>query len=127
MCDPALRQQIENYHPDVQAQVRRAYLSNGPTQQVVKFPTKKYGSRSSKFSERLYKKYDWIEYNESQVAAYCFYCFLFKQPGSNTHFGHDVFNKTGYSDWNHAYKALSQHVCDVNTVQKKARLYCDDF
>jgi hypothetical protein len=26
MSDPALRLQIEDYHPDVQAEVRRAYL-----------------------------------------------------------------------------------------------------
>jgi hypothetical protein len=40
MCGPALRQQIEDYHPDVQAQVRRAYLLKGPTQPIVKFPSK---------------------------------------------------------------------------------------
>jgi hypothetical protein len=127
MCDPAQRQQIEDYHPDVQAQVRRAYLLKGPTQPIVNFPTKKYGSKSRKFSASWYKKYDWIEYSESKDAAYCFYCFLFKQPRSSTHFGYDVFNKMGYSDWKHASEALPQHVGGVNSAHNQARLHCDDF
>jgi hypothetical protein len=100
--------------------VRRAYLLKGPKRPIVNFPTKKYGSKSHKFSASWYKLYDWIEYSESQDAAYCFYCFLFKHSGSNTHFGYDVFNKTGYSNWKHASEALRQHVGGVNSVHKIA-------
>jgi hypothetical protein len=127
MSDPALRLQIEDYHPNVQAEVRRAYLLKGPTQPILDFPSKKYGSKSRKFSASWYKKYDWIEYSESKRAAYCFYCFLFKQPGSSTHFGHDVFNKIGYSNWKHASAAFPLHVGGVNSAHNQARLHCDDF
>jgi hypothetical protein len=54
----SLRQQIEDYHPDVRAQVRRAYLLKGPTEPIVKFPSKKYVTRSHTFSENWYKTYD---------------------------------------------------------------------
>jgi hypothetical protein len=91
------------------------------------FPSKKYGSKSRKFSASWYKKYDWIEYSKSKHAAYCFYCFLFKQPGSSTHFGHDVFNKIGYSNWKHASEAFPLHVGGVNSAHNQARLHCDDF
>ena len=104
VCDPALRRQINDYHPDVQDQVRRAYLLKGPTQPIVNFPKKKYGKGSRGFVKDWYKNYDWIEYSESQNAAYCFYCFLFKPMGSTQRFGHEVFTKTGFSDWKHATK-----------------------
>src|SRR4051812_24930737 len=106
VCDPALRQQINEYHPDVQDQVRRAYLLKGPTQPIVNFPKKD----SRCFSKDWYGKYDWIEYSESQDKAYCFYCFLFKIVESTQRFGHQVFTKTGFSDWKHAYKALPNHL-----------------
>ena len=40
VCDPTLRKQINEYHPDVQDQVKRAYLLKGPTQPIVNFPKK---------------------------------------------------------------------------------------
>jgi hypothetical protein len=63
VCDPALRKQINEYHPDVQDQVKRAYLLKGPTKPLVNFP--KTGSGSRGFSKGWYDKYDWIEYSES--------------------------------------------------------------
>ena len=38
LCDPALRKQIAEYPPEVQDQVRRAYILKGPTQPILKFP-----------------------------------------------------------------------------------------
>lgn len=43
VCDPALRKQIDDYHPDVQDQVRRAYILKGPTQSIVNFSHKQFG------------------------------------------------------------------------------------
>ena len=48
VCDPALRKQINEYHPNLQDQVKRAYLLKGPTQPIVNFP--KVGSGSRGFS-----------------------------------------------------------------------------
>ncbi|KAK2457612.1 hypothetical protein QL285_004865 [Trifolium repens] len=37
--DPGLRKQINEYAPDIQDQVRRAYILKGPTQSILeKFP-----------------------------------------------------------------------------------------
>ena len=123
VCDPALRRQINDFHPDVQDQVRRAYLLKGPTQPIVNFP--KNGSRV--FSKDWYGRFDWIEYSESKDVAYCFYCFLFKPMGGTQRFGHEVFTKTGFSDWKHAYKALPDHVGGITSDHNNARLHCDDF
>ncbi|XP_037471441.1 zinc finger MYM-type protein 1-like, partial [Triticum dicoccoides] len=127
VCDPAHRQLIADYHPNIQDQVRRAHILKGPTRPTVKFDRKKIGSKNRAFSKNWYKNYEWLEYSVSEQAAFCFYCFLFKQPGSSTHFGYDVFTKNGFRDWKHAYQALPAHVGGVNSAHKKARLHYDDF
>ena len=71
-----------------------------------------------------YKKYNWLEYSESKDAGYCF---LFKQPGRAQHFGYDVFNKTGWRDWKHAYKALPEHVGGVGSAHNKCVQKYGDF
>lgn len=71
VCDPAHRQQIDDYHPNMQDQVRRAYLLKGPTQLTNKFGNKK-GSKNWAFSKDWFKKYDWIEYSESEQIAFYF-------------------------------------------------------
>jgi hypothetical protein len=45
VADPAIRMPIERFHPDVQSDVRRAYLLRGPTQPIGhSFPRKRVGS-----------------------------------------------------------------------------------
>ena len=51
VCDPAHRQQIADYHPNIQDQVRRAYILKGPTRPTVKFDRKKIGSKNRAFSK----------------------------------------------------------------------------
>jgi len=123
VCDPALRKQIYEYAPEIQDQVRRAYILKGPSQptNILKDP----GSRG--FSVGWYKKYNWLEYSESKDVGYCLYCFLFKQPGRAQHFGYDVFNKTGWRDWKHAYKALPEHVGGVGSAHNKCVQKYGDF
>jgi len=125
--DPALRKQIDEYSPDIQAQVRRAYILKGPTQPIIAFPRKLCGNVRRAFSQSWYVKYDWIEYSESCDAAFCFYCFLFKEPGRAEKFGYNVFSNLGFSDWKHAYRALPDHVGGVNSAHNNARSSCDDF
>src|SRR4051812_32729761 len=77
--DPSCRKQINEYAPDIQDQVRRAYILKGPMQpDLPTFPRTKFGSVSRAFSKSWYKNYTWLEYSEIKDAAYCFYCFLFK-------------------------------------------------
>jgi hypothetical protein len=129
LCDPALRKQIYEYAPEIQDQVRRAYILKGPTQPTnLIFPRTQFGIGDSRsFVISWYKKYNWLEYSESRDAGFCFYCFLFKQPGRAEHFGHDSFSKTGWRDWKHAYKALPEHVGGVGSAHNKCVQKCDDF
>jgi hypothetical protein len=121
VCDPALRRQIASYSPAVQDQVRRAYILKGPTQPVVKY----LRTDGRAFSQSWFQRYNWIEYSVSKHAAFCFYCFLFKNPGSAERFGYDVFTKTGFKDWKHAYKALPEHIGGVGSDHNNCVLHCD--
>jgi hypothetical protein len=38
-----------------------------------------------------------------------------------------VFNKTGFNDWKHAYKALPEHVGGVSSAHNKCVKHFDDF
>ena len=123
VCDPALRRQIASYAPDFQDQVRRAYILKGPTQPIVNFPR----VDGRKFSRSWFQRYNWIEYSVSKDAAFCFYCFLFKNPGRGERFGYEVFTKTGFKDWKHAYKALPEHVGGLGSDHNNCVRHCDDF
>jgi hypothetical protein len=79
------------------------------------------------FSQSWYGKFNWIEYSESKDATYCFYCFLFKQPGRADQFGSEVFTRTGFNNWKHAYKSFPEHVGGVNSVHNNCLKNCDDF
>jgi hypothetical protein len=104
-------------------------LKKGPTQPILKFPLKQFGNNAKKraFSKSWYINYNWLEYNESKDVAFCFYCFLFKEPGRAEIFGYDVFNKTRFNDWKHAYKALPEHVGEVSSAHNKCVKHFDDF
>jgi len=126
VADPALRKQIEEYDKNVQDQVRRAYILKGPCQpKGLYFPRRQYGQRSRPFQEEWYDKYDWLEYSVSKDASYCFYCFLFKQPGKGDKY--EAFTKVGYSNWKDAVEKFKSHVGSVNSVHNNARLHFDDF
>jgi hypothetical protein len=88
LCDLALRKQIYEYAPQIQDQVRRAYILKGPTQPAnLIFPRTQFGIGDSRsFVISWYKRYNWLEYSESRDAGFFFYCFLVKQPGRAEHF-----------------------------------------
>jgi hypothetical protein len=128
VADPALRKPIDRFHPNIQSEVKRAYLLKEPTQPVGhNFPRKRVGSDWRVFHPVWFKEYDWIEYSVSQDATFCFYCFLFRQEAEHEKIGHDVFSKKGYTDWKHAYRGLSGHVGAVGSCHNKARLCAEDF
>ncbi|XP_009622938.3 uncharacterized protein [Nicotiana tomentosiformis] len=60
----------------------------------------------------------WLEYSISNDAAYCFYCYLFK----NEHESHgntgDAFTKNGFKAWNKAIERFKAHVGEVNSIHK---------
>jgi hypothetical protein len=127
VSDPALRKPIHEYAPEIRDQIKRAYILKGPTQPIVNFPKKKFGDSSRAFQQAWYKKFDWLEYSVSKDAAFCFYCFLFKEPGRAEFHGFDVFNKLGFNNWKMAYKSLPEHVGGINSGHNKCVEQCDDF
>lgn len=48
-----------------------------PTQPVLEFPTRTFGSTKWSFHVTWYTTYTWLEYSQ----PFCFYCRLFKPPG----------------------------------------------
>ncbi|KAJ1266587.1 hypothetical protein BS78_08G163800 [Paspalum vaginatum] len=128
VSDPTVRLPIERFHQNIQSEVRRAYLLRGPTQPVGHiFPRKKVGRDWRVFRPQWFKDYDWIEYSVSKDAAFCFYCFLFRQEPEHEKFGHEVFTKKGYNDWKHAYRGLPGHIGGVSSCHNRARLCVEDF
>lgn len=79
------------------------------------------------FSESWLKKYDWLEYSMVKDAAFCFYCFLFRQEPLNKKFGHDAFTKVGYRHGKNAYHGFPVHAGGTNSCHNRARAASDDF
>jgi len=126
--NPALRMPIERFHPNVQSDVRRAYLLKGPTQPIGhNFPRKRVGNDWRQFLPKWFKEHDWLEYSVSKDATFCFYCYLFWQEADHEKFGHVVFTKTGFNDFKHAYRGFPGHVGGVSSCHNKARLCAEDF
>jgi hypothetical protein len=99
--DPGLRIPIEGFHPDIRGDVKRAYLLKGPTRPCHhNFP---HNHDNRTFSDIWFEKNDWLEYGVEKDAAFCFYCFLFKQEPLDAKFGHDAFTKVGFRTWKNSY------------------------
>jgi hypothetical protein len=94
ISDPGFRIPIERFHPDVRGDVKRLYLLQGPTRPCRHNFLRNHDNRS--FSDIWFKKNDWLEYSVKNDAAFCFYCFLFKQEPLDANFGHDTFTKVGF-------------------------------
>ncbi|KAL6500691.1 hypothetical protein OROHE_025488 [Orobanche hederae] len=66
IADPGCRKSISDYHPDIQNEVRKAYLKKGPNQpRNFTFSWTKYGDKRHRFNVNWFNKYDWLEYSES--------------------------------------------------------------
>jgi len=125
ISDPGLRIPIERFHPDIRDDVKRAYLLKGPNRPYLQNFPRNHDNRS--FSEIWFKKHDWLEYSVEKDAAFCFYCFLFKQEPLDEKFGHDVFSKVGFRTWKNAYRAFPLHIGGPTSCHTRARTACDDF
>ncbi|CAN1163104.1 Zinc finger MYM-type protein 1 [Linum perenne] len=77
--DPGLRQKILIYHPNVQDEIRRAYLLKGPYQpREHSFKFREFGERRRRFNPSWFDQYTWLEYSIAEDAAYCLDCYLFR-------------------------------------------------
>ncbi|XP_044431593.1 uncharacterized protein [Triticum aestivum] len=125
--DPGLRKQIGDYPtPGIRDAVRREYLKKGPCHPYGHdFPCNTTDKRV--FRKEWFDEFDWLEYSVKENKAYCFYCYLFKQPVSNVKFGGNVFNQDGYKNWKKAMEYFRLHEGSTKSAHNNARRHCTDF
>ncbi|XP_056696166.1 uncharacterized protein [Spinacia oleracea] len=95
--DPAKRKRIVEYHPMDHEVVRKECIQRGPCQpKKHKFPKTEFEEgKMRRFNPSWFKKYAWLEYSVSKDAAYCFYCYLFKNETTKVA-GGDAFVINGF-------------------------------
>ncbi|XP_061993644.1 uncharacterized protein LOC133711555 [Rosa rugosa] len=95
--DPGKYPQIWEYHPNLQDEVRRAYIKLGPYQPLLStYPQK--GKRNRSFQSSWYPLFSsWLEYSPNEDKAFCLPCFLFNKPTG--HPGHKAFTIEGFQSW----------------------------
>ncbi|XP_062075021.1 uncharacterized protein LOC133779035 [Humulus lupulus] len=89
--DLGLRPPISNYHPNIQDEIRRHYLQQGPCQpRSREFPKKFYRVKERRFNIAWFDQFStWLECSISKNSAFFLCCYLFKssigkQAGGNT-------------------------------------------
>ncbi|CAN1125912.1 Zinc finger MYM-type protein 1 [Linum perenne] len=83
-ADPGLRQRLSSFHPNIQDEIRRAYIEKGPCQpRGHSFPFKDICGNNRRFNPSWFDAYHWLEYSTAKDAAYCLHCYLFKQEGND--------------------------------------------
>jgi len=96
VVDPGLRKSIDEYDVNIRDAVRREYLLRGPCQPICHtYPKKKIGDRLRSFHDSWFKNFNWLEYSVAKDAAFCFYCYIFKQQRQEN-FGVDAFTNNGF-------------------------------
>ncbi|CAN1136663.1 Zinc finger MYM-type protein 1 [Linum perenne] len=109
--DPALRQRISLFHPNVQDEIRRAYLIKGAFQpKLHSFKWRQIGESRRRFNPAWFELYDWLEYSISKEAAYCLPCYLFRNHDNGKKGGGDTFIGEGFFGWNKAEERFRRHI-----------------
>lgn len=125
--DPGLRHPISYYNVNIQDQVRRQYLQNGPCQpKTHNFPLRHFGKQSRRFNLAWFDKYgNWLEYSIAKDATFCLCCYLFK-PEIGEQAGGESFTKHGFTNWKKPER-LRVHVGCSNSVHNDAWRSCQDL
>ncbi|XP_044354273.1 zinc finger MYM-type protein 1-like [Triticum aestivum] len=117
--DPGLRTPISSYDVNDQDSVRRAYIALGrckPKMQKKDFPQHDCGGKR-RFQPVWFDEYKWLEYSLDKDAAYCFFCYLFKD--STKFAGGDSFVNGGFRNWNMKAR-FRKHAGEVNSAHCEA-------
>ena len=126
--DPADRIPIEDYAPEIRSEVRRAYLLKQRNKAIThKFEVGLDGKIWRSFQPQWLDKFDWLEYSVKKEAAFCFPCFLFKNPSQAARFGNDVFTVDGYKRWKTALGNFKKHVGGPSSYHNIVVGLCVDF
>ncbi|XP_042028087.1 zinc finger MYM-type protein 1-like [Salvia splendens] len=128
VSDPGLRKPVDEFDVNVRDEVRREYMARGPCQLVgYTYPRSTFGIHDRSFQEVWYRKFPWLEYSESKDAAFCFWCYLFKQSDKGGRYAVDAFTKTGFCNWKRALEKFNAHVGAVNSCHNNARIQFEAF
>ncbi|XP_062118895.1 uncharacterized protein LOC133832590 [Humulus lupulus] len=108
--DPGLRIPISDYSLNIQDQIRRHYLQQGPCQpKNHKFLPKLFGGVERRFNIEWYDQFPtWLEYIIDKNSAFYLYCYLFKQNNGKQG-GGEIFVSKGFSNWNKT-ETFANHV-----------------
>ncbi|XP_060183216.1 uncharacterized protein LOC132613186 [Lycium barbarum] len=124
--DPGERLAIQKYHPNDRDAIIRVYLQNGPFRpQNHMFPQTKFYGDFRHFNSQWFDEFDWLEYNVTKDATFCFYYYLFQDECINQR-GGDVFSTIGFTSWNKR-RSLNEHVGKPNSVHNQSRQNCEDL
>ncbi|XP_049345786.1 uncharacterized protein LOC125810323 [Solanum verrucosum] len=128
--DPGERTPILNYHPNHRDVIRGAYLVNGPCQprlEVHEYPQTNISGAMRRFNHEWFDDvyHDWLEYSVSKDAAYCLYCYLFKDHNINQG-GGEVFSCTRFKNWNKK-SGLDKHIGLQNSPHNRSKKKCQDL
>ncbi|XP_074296543.1 uncharacterized protein LOC141626797 [Silene latifolia] len=108
--DPGNRKPISSYRVNDRDALRRIYIGKGPCRPRPngEFPQTFQGNKMRRFKVLWYDKYDWLEYSEENNAAFCFCCYLFKEPSSIPKA--NVFEIGGFKNWKNALDRFKKYV-----------------
>ena len=78
--DPGSRPKMSDYHPSDRDEIRRYYLQKGHSKpKEIILPQRKFGDIFRMFNSDWYLKYgSWLEYSQSEDAAYYLCCYLMR-------------------------------------------------
>ncbi|KAG5623189.1 hypothetical protein H5410_008407 [Solanum commersonii] len=128
--DPGEITAILNYHPNHRDVIRRAYFVNSPCQphlEVHEYPQTNISGAMRRFNHEWFDDvyHDWLEYIVSKDAAYCLYCYLFKDHNINQG-GGELFSCTGFKNWNKK-SDLDKHIGLQNSPHNRSKKKCQDL
>jgi hypothetical protein len=120
ISDPGLRMPIEKMNPNLRDAAIRAYILKGPCQpKGHKYPVRKIYGRNRSFHDKWFENHPWLEYSVAKDAAFCLYCYLFKQPRAEN-YGVDAFTVNGFRGWKDGRELIDAHGNGIDHNKSRA-------
>ncbi|XP_073153459.1 uncharacterized protein [Henckelia pumila] len=125
--DPGLIKNILEYNVNEREIVRCYYLQNGPFQPMNhKFPWRTCGKEKRRFQAIWFSYHpNWLEYSIAKDAAFCLYCYLFKDDRKDQS-GGDTFVFEGFTNWRNIEK-FHEHVGNQGSVHNRSMMAAYDL
>jgi hypothetical protein len=88
------------------------------------YPQRIICGRNRRFQKDWFNNHAWLEYSIPKDAAFCFYCYLFKQPRAEN-YGVDSFTNVGFRGWKDGHKLIKGN--DKGVAHNNARRHYEDY